>query len=883
VEWDYRHANITAENGEVIFDQNDVEMPAFWSQMATNVVVSKYFRIGVGTNAREKSLKTLIDRVTNTISKWGLDDGYFVNEAEAKMFNDELTHLLLYQKASFNSPVWFNVGCETEPQCSACFINSVQDTMDSILGLSRTEGMLFKFGSGTGTNFSSLRSSREKLSSGGFASGPVSFMRGFDSFAGVIKSGGRTRRAAKMVILNIDHPDILDFIDCKAHEEKKAWALIDAGYDGSFGGEAYNSVFFQNSNNSIRVTDDFMDAVIRDKDWSTRTVAGGVVVDTMKARELLRRASEATHICGDPGIQYDTIVNEWNTCSTSGRINASNPCSEFMFLDDSACNLSSLNLMQFRKPNADFDIDSFRRAVMIMLTAQEIIVDRASYPTAQITNNSKRYRPLGLGYANLGALLMANGLPYDSDEGRAYAAAITAIMTGQAYLTSAEIASRVGTFSEFTKNRESMLKVMNKHRTSVDRIERLRSLRDMIKYAKNVWDTAIKMGEQYGYRNSQVTLLAPTGTIGFMMDCDTTGIEPDIALVKFKKLAGGGIFKIVNNTVPEALKALNYTEVSISSILQYIESQGTIEGAPGLKDEHLPIFDCAFKPANGIRTIHYMGHLRMMAAVQPFLSGAISKTVNMPKDVTVEDIMDVYIEGWRLGLKSVAVYRDGCKRTQPLNTKLDDKKVIKIAGAEIKVEPKAVRRRLPEERQALTHKFSIAGHEGYITAGLYEDGMPGEIFVKMSKQGSVVSGLIDSFAIAISMAMQYGVPMQTLIDKFSHTRFEPSGWTGNKDIPMAKSIVDYIFRWMAIKFLPRDQMLQYVTTTDSQEISTEEGDDLAIIGADEARQDVIGQLENDRPFDNQSDAPPCSTCGEIMVRSGACYKCANCGSTSGCS
>ncbi|MEI6518572.1 MAG: vitamin B12-dependent ribonucleotide reductase [bacterium] len=883
VEWDYRHANITAENGEVIFDQDDVEMPAFWSQMATNVVVSKYFRIGAGSNTREKSLKTLIDRVTNTISKWGLDDGYFVNEAEAKMFNDELTHLLLYQKASFNSPVWFNVGCETEPQCSACFINSVQDTMDSILGLSRTEGMLFKFGSGTGTNFSTLRSSKERLSSGGFASGPVSFMRGFDSFAGVIKSGGRTRRAAKMVILNIDHPDILEFIDCKAHEEKKAWALIDAGYDGSFGGEAYNSVFFQNSNNSIRVTDDFMDAVIRDKDWHTRTVAGGVVVDTMKARELLRRASEATHICGDPGIQYDTIVNEWNTCTNSGRINASNPCSEFMFLDDSACNLSSLNLMQFRKPNADFDIDSFRRAVMIMLTAQEIIVDRASYPTAQITNNSKRYRPLGLGYANLGALLMANGLPYDSDEGRAYAAAITAIMTGQAYLTSAEIASRVGTFSEFTKNREPMLKVMNKHRTSVDRIERLRSLRDMIKYAKNVWDHAIKMGEQYGYRNSQVSLLAPTGTIGFMMDCDTTGIEPDIALVKFKKLAGGGIFKIVNNTVPEALKALNYQDAQISSILQYVEAQGTIEGAPGLKDEHLPIFDCAFKPANGIRTIHYMGHLRMMAAVQPFLSGAISKTVNMPKDVTVEDIMDVYIEGWRLGLKSVAVYRDGCKRTQPLNTKLDDKKIIKIAGTEIKVEPKAVRRRLPEERQALTHKFSIAGHEGYITAGLYEDGMPGEIFVKMSKQGSVVSGLIDSFAIAISMAMQYGVPMQTLIDKFSHTRFEPSGWTGNKDIPMAKSIVDYIFRWMAIKFLPRDQMLQYVTTTDDVEIKTDEVDDLAVIGADEARQDVIGQLESDRPFDNQSDAPPCSTCGEIMVRSGACYKCSNCGSTSGCS
>ena len=882
VEWEERYASITAENGEVIFEQNDVEMPAFWSQMATNVVVSKYFRVGLGQSTREKSLKTLITRVVDTLKKWGQEGGYFLTPVEARIFADELTHMLLHQQAAFNSPVWFNVGIETEPQCSACFINAVEDTMDAILGLARTEGMLFKFGSGTGTNFSSLRASRERLTSGGFASGPVSFMRGFDAFAGVIKSGGRTRRAAKMVILNIDHPDILEFIHCKAHEEKKAWALIDAGYDGSFGGEAYSSVMFQNSNNSVRVTDDFMDAVIRDKDWQTRAVTDGQALDTYKARELMREIAEAAHICGDPGIQFDTTVNEWNTCANSGRINASNPCSEFMFLDDSACNLSSLNLMKFRKPSGELHLDALRHAVRIMIVAQDIIVDRASYPTPQIGNNSKRFRPLGLGYANLGALLMASGLPYDSDEGRALAGAITAIMTGQAYLTSAELASRVGTFTEYTKNREPFLRVINKHRAQVDRIERLRPIRELIKTARGVWDEAMRLGEMYGYRNSQTTLLAPTGTIGFMMDCDTTGIEPDIALVKYKKLAGGGMLKIVNQTVPEALRRLGHTEAQISEILLYIEQNGTVEGAPGLQDEQLPVFDCAFKPANGLRSIHYLGHLRMMAAVQPFLSGAISKTVNLPKDATVDDVVDLLIEAWRLGVKSVATYRDGSKRTQPLNTKKDAAPVAvgTLERVDARIDYHVARRRLSDERRAVTHKFSVGGHEGYITVGLYDDGTPGEIFIKMSKQGSVVSGLMDSFAIAISLALQYGVPLQALVDKFSHTRFEPSGWTTNKEIPMAKSIVDYIFRWMAIKFLPKDITAQYVTPTRL----AEESDDRAEPGLEDEVAQLVQAVEGrTQSFDNQSDAPPCPSCGEIMVRNGSCYKCLNCGGTSGCS
>jgi len=906
LKWEDRYASITAENGEVIFEQNDVEMPVSWSQTATSIVVSKYFKVGVGQKEREKSLKSLINRVVRTLTSWGLEGGYFLTQEEADIYSAELTSVLVNQRAAFNSPVWFNLGSEPNPQCSACFINSVDDTMESILGLARTEGMLFKYGSGTGTNFSVLRSSKERLGNGGYASGPVSFMQGYDAFAGVIKSGGRTRRAAKMVILNADHPDIMQFINCKAHEEKKAWALIDAGYDGSFGGEAYSSVMFQNSNNSVRVTDEFMDAIIRDKEWSTRAVNGGEAVETMKARSIMRAMAEATHVCGDPGIQFDTIVNDWHTCPNSGRINASNPCSEYMFLDDSACNLSSINLMKFRREDGTFDTKGFKHTINLMVLSQEIIVDRSLYPTQSITLNSKRYRPLGLGYANLGALLLANGLPYDSDEGRAMAAAITAIMTGYAYQVSSDIASRVGTFGEYTRNAEPFMAVMRKHRTAVDRIDRLSSVNGLIAEARDIWDAAIMAGEKYGYRNAQVSVLAPTGTIGFMMDCDTTGIEPDIALVKYKKLAGGGMMKLVNNTVPMALTNLGYTEAQISDILHYIEEQDTIEGAPGLKDEHISVFDCAFKPANGIRFIHYMGHLRMMAAVQPFLSGAISKTVNLPREATVEDIEEVYIEAWRLGIKAVAVYRDGCKRTQPLNTKLDGKKDNSAAAQALgidKIEYKPVRRRLPDERTAMTHKFSIGGHEGYLTVGLYEDNTPGEIFVRMSKQGSVVSGLMDSFATAISMALQYGVPLQVLVDKFSHSRFEPSGWTTNPEIPMAKSIMDYIFRWMAIKLLPDSISSQYVTKTTITTNEEEEKDDVTnSIASDSAVEEdvkafsnVEEEAENSKKgkkksksavkmtFDNQSDAPPCPTCGEIMVRNGACYKCMYCGSTSGCS
>ena len=882
VEWEGRQASITAENGEVIFEEKEVEMPTFWTQMATNVVVSKYFKVGLGKTNREKSLKSLITRVVETITRWGAEGSYFTSAAEARIFADELTHLVLHQQAAFNSPVWFNVGTEETPQCSACFINSVDDTMDSILGLAHTEGMLFKFGSGTGTNFSSLRSSRERLTSGGYASGPVSFMRGYDAFAGVIKSGGRTRRAAKMVILNVDHPDILDFIQCKAHEEKKAWALIDAGYDGSFGGEAYASILFQNSNNSVRVTDDFMDAVIRDREWQTHAIRDGQVMDTYRAREVMHALSEAAHVCGDPGMQFDTTINEWHTCANSGRISASNPCSEYMFLDDSACNLASLNLMKFRKANGEFDVEAFRHAITLLVLAQEIIVDNASYPTPLISENSKHYRPLGLGYANLGALLMANGLPYDSDEGRTVAAALTAIMTGQAYKASAMIASRVGAFSEYPRNRDPFLRVISKHRAQVDRIERLCSVKELLKTARATWDEAMQLGEQYGFRNAQVTVLAPTGTIGFMMDCDTTGIEPDIALVKYKKLVGGGLLKIVNQTVPEALKHLGYSDAQISEILLYIEQQGSIEGAPGLQEAHLAVFDCAFKPANGIRSIQYMGHLRMMSAVQPFISGAISKTVNLPADATIEDITDVYTEAWRLGVKAVAVYRDGCKRTQPLNTKLESKgkgKGSAESKTDAKVEYKPVRRRLPDERRALTHKFSVGGHEGYLTVGTYDDGTAGEIFVRMSKQGSVVSGLMDSFATAISLALQYGVPLQVLVDKFSHTRFEPSGWTTNKEIPMAKSIMDYIFRWMAIKLLPKEVSANYVTpTTLDEELAPRVPPTIE----DEVSA-LVRQVEGKITFDNQSDAPPCPTCGEIMVRNGSCYKCHNCGGTSGCS
>ena len=881
VEWDVRAAVIGNEKGNVVFEQRDVEIPKFWSQQATNIVVSKYFRGTIGAPERERSVKQLIGRVVDTITMWARTQKYFASEDDLQGFSDDLKHLLVYQKAAFNSPVWFNCGFEKAPQCSACFINSVQDTMESILGLAKTEGMLFKFGSGTGSNLSAIRSSQELLAGGGTASGPVSFMKGFDAFAGVIKSGGKTRRAAKMVILNADHPDIEEFINCKVEEEKKAWALIDAGYDGSFTGPAYSSVFFQNSNNSVRVTDEFMRAVLDDGEWTTKAVRDGAPMQTFKARDLMRQIAEATHICGDPGMQFDTTVNDWHTCPNTARINASNPCSEYMFLDDSACNLASINLMKFLTDDGELDPVSFEAACRTMITAQEILVDNSSYPTPAIAKNSHEYRPLGLGYANLGALLMSKGLPYDGDSGRDYAAAITALMHGAAFAQSAKIArDHGGPFAGYEKNREPFLRVMRKHRAALKDINKTHMPKDLFEAAKNVWDEVIELGEQHGFRNAQSTVLAPTGTIGFMMDCDTTGVEPDIALVKYKKLVGGGLMKIVNQTVPMALTKLGYTAQQVKEIVEYIDENETIEGAPHVKDKDLPVFDCAFKPARGVRSIHYMGHVRMMGAVQPFLSGAISKTVNVPKEATVEEIQQAYIDSWRMGAKAVSIYRDGSKRTQPLNTSKDKEKVAAAALAG------PTRRRLPDERHAITHKFDIAGHEGYITVGLFEDGTPGELFLVMAKEGSTISGFADAFAQAISYALQYGVPLQDLVDKFSHVRFEPSGMTKNPDVRFAKSIVDYIFRWMAAKFLSAEAQFragvnnrEEATATAPQQLPL---DAAAAAGASATAAITSPRTSSFAAMQNQEDAPPCSTCGSIMVRSGSCYKCANCGTTSGC-
>ena len=879
IEWELRSAVIGNEKGQIVFEQRDVEMPRFWSQQATNIVVSKYFRGQIGTPERERSVKQLVGRVVDTITGWARKQQYFASEDDLSAFADDLKHLLVYQKAAFNSPVWFNVGFEKYPQCSACFINSVQDTMESILTLAKTEGMLFKYGSGTGSNLSSIRSSRELLAGGGTASGPVSFMKGFDAFAGVIKSGGKTRRAAKMVILNADHPDIVEFINCKVEEERKAWALIDAGYDGSFTGPAYASVFFQNSNNSVRVTDEFMRAVMDDGEWHTHAVRDGAPMDTYKARDLMRQIAEATHVCGDPGLQFDTTVNDWHTCPNTARINASNPCSEYMFLDDSACNLASINLMKFVDESGELDATAFDAACRTLITAQEILVDNSSYPTEAIARNSHAYRPLGLGYANLGALLMSRGLPYDGEAGRDYAAAITAVMHGAAFAQSSKIArDHGGPFSGYEANREPFLRVMRKHRAALKDIDRTHVPKDLLQAAKNVWDEAVEMGEQYGYRNAQATVLAPTGTIGFMMDCDTTGVEPDIALVKYKKLVGGGLMKIVNQTVPMALQKLGYSPQQVKEIIEYIDENETIEGAPHIKDNHLPVFDCAFKPARGVRSIHYMGHVRMVGAVQPFISGAISKTVNVPKDATVEEIQQAYIDSWRLGTKAVSIYRDGSKRTQPLNTSRDKEKTAAAA-----VDPGPRRRKLPDERHALTHKFDIQGHEGYVTVGLFDDGQPGEIFLVMAKEGSTISGFADAFAQAISYALQYGVPLQDLVDKFSHVRFEPSGMTKNPDVRFAKSIVDYIFRWMATKFLSPDAQFRAGVNVREDYVSTPEQlalDVAAAAGA--APTAAVKSLSSFAAIQNQEDAPPCSTCGSIMVRSGSCYKCANCGTTSGC-
>ena len=891
IEWEARSAVIGNEQGEVVFEQRDAEVPAFWSQQAANIVVSKYFRGVLGTPERERSVKQLIGRVVDTITGWARQDRYFAGDADLRAFSDDLKHLLVFQKAAFNSPVWFNCGFEKAPQCSACFINSVDDTMESILTLARTEGMLFKYGSGTGTNLSSIRSSRELLGGGGTASGPVSFMKGYDAFAGVIKSGGKTRRAAKMVVLNADHPDIVEFINCKVDEERKAWALIDAGYDGSFTGTAYSSVFFQNSNNSVRVPDDFMRAVVDDEQWETRAVTDpGRVMETHRARGLMRLIAEGTHVCGDPGMQFDTTINDWHTCPKTDRIKASNPCSEYMFLDDSACNLASLNLMQFLDEGGQFDAAAFAAAVRTIITAQEIIVGNASYPTKAIERNSHDYRPLGLGYANLGALLMSRGIPYDSDEGRDWAAALTALMTGEAYAQSARIArDHGGPFAGFDGNREPFLRVMNKHRDALRGVNSERVPDALFAAASRAWDDAVELGGAHGYRNAQATVLAPTGTIGFMMDCDTTGVEPDIALVKYKKLVDGGLMKIVNTTVPMALRNLGYDEPQVDAIVAHIDEHETIEGAPDLEPEHLPVFDCAFKPARGSRSIHHMGHIRMIGAVQPFISGAISKTINVPPDATVEEIEQAYLDAWRLGTKAVSIYRDGSKRTQPLNTTRTGpaaESAAAAASADAAAGAGPSRRRLPDERQAITHKFDIAGHEGYITVGLFEDGAPGEIFLVMAKEGSTISGFADAFAQAVSYALQYGVPLQVLVDKFSHVRFEPSGRTRNRDVAIAKSIVDYIFRWMATKFLsPEAQFRAGVNVTAETEPVDAAGPAARDASAGPARSSTAAvAVGRGAPFaiQNDQDAPSCSTCGAIMIRNGSCYKCVNCGATSGC-
>ncbi len=894
VEWERRTALIGNDKGQVIFRQENVEVPKAWSQTATNIVASKYFHGKPNTNERESSVRQLIGRVVDTIVRWGDEGGYFADTESKNAFRDELAHLLVEQKMAFNSPVWFNVGVQPKPQCSACFINSVQDSMDSIMNLAKTEGMLFKWGSGTGTNFSSLRGSRESLSGGGIASGPVSFMKGFDAFAGVIKSGGKTRRAAKMVILNVDHPDIMEFIESKMKEERKAQVLIEQGYNSSIDGEAYSSVFFQNANHSVRVTDDFMRAVEDDRDWWTRNVNDGKPVEKYRARDLMREMSESAWQCGDPGMQYDTTINRWHTCKSTDRINASNPCSEYMFLDDTACNLASLNLLKFYGDNGQFDAAGFRHSVDVTITAQEILVDNASYPTEKIARNSHDFRPLGIGYANLGALLMSMALPYDSDGGRDFCGAVTALLTGESYAQSARIAERMGPFGGYVRNREPMLDVIRMHRDSLRPIKEENVQPSLLRAAQESWDAALELGEKFGYKNSQVSVLAPTGTIGFMMDCDTTGIEPDLALVKQKRLVGGGVIKIVNNTVPQALMKLGYPPEQVAQIVDYIDAEGKIEGAPGLKPEHLPVFDCSLTPMGGGRSIAWRGHLRMMAAAQPFLSGAISKTINMPEESTVEDISEAYIESWKLGLKAVAIYRDNSKRSQPLSA-AGKKEEAKPAGAEAvaaKAAPAVVpaaeqqelftdrarRRKLQNERSSITHKFSIGGHEGYLTVGKYEDGTPGEIFIKMAKEGSTLSGIMDAFALSVSIALQYGVPLRAIVDKFVNSRFEPSGYTGNPEIRYAKSIVDYLGRWLGGKFISRDYLdADVIEETAAPAASASKSPVTATVSK-------VAEVElGTRPRAAIDDAPSCSECGMLMTPNGSCYKCANCGSTSGCS
>jgi ribonucleoside-diphosphate reductase alpha chain len=947
-----RSAAIKDENGKVLFEQTNCEIPASWTQLATNVVVSKYF-YGDPNNPKERehSVRQLIHRVTRTIADWGVADGYFDTPEDGERFYRDLTWLCLHQYGSFNSPVWFNVGLyhqygvvgtkcnwhynvstgELEqpenpyeyPQASACFIQSVGDNMEDIMRLATSEAMLFKFGSGTGTDLSTIRSSREKLSGGGKPSGPLSFMRVYDQIAAVVKSGGKTRRAAKMQSIKVWHPDVMEFIECKWKEEQKAHALIREGYESNFNGEAYSSVMFQNANLSVRVTDDFMEAVSEDKMWKTRWISEKCTAEppTYKARDVLNRMADCAWHCGDPGVQYDTTINKWHTCPNSGRINASNPCSEYMFLDNTACNLASINLMKFRRDDGSFDYQGFMTACRLFFIAQEILVDHAAYPTDRIAYNSHLYRPLGLGYSNLGSLIMTAGVPYDSATAHGICGSLTALLHGAANLASAEMAGVVGPFAAYEENAEPMMRVMQMHRNAVEQIDNAgpHYLKDA---AREVWDRVLDLGRRNGFRNAQATVLAPTGTISFMMDCDTTGIEPDIALVKYKQLAGGGMLKIVNQSVPLGLRNLGYSPEQMVDIEKYVDDRDTIEGAPHLKDEHLAVFDCAFTPANGTRSIRWQAHVEMMAAAQPFLSGAISKTVNMPKDTTVQDIADAYFWGWKLGLKAIAIYRDGSKQSQPLSTKSEGKKAEEAAQSAV---TKPRRERLPDTRNSVTHKFSIAGHEGYINVGLYPDGRPGEVFITMAKEGSTIGGLMDSFGTAISISLQYGVPLEVLVNKFSHTRFEPMGHTNNPDIRFAKSVVDYIFRWLGLTFLasyreeqkakaellsntageiasatkptptPATKSNGNVTTTPvngngaevpavsnytkAKFVGLSDAPPVWSVSTTPARED-----SRDAQFAKfQGDAPACDSCGSVTVRNGNCYLCHNCGNSLGCS
>ncbi|HUA10774.1 MAG TPA: vitamin B12-dependent ribonucleotide reductase [Solirubrobacteraceae bacterium] len=907
IEWETRDA-VIGHGESVVFEQRDVEFPRSWSQNATNIVAQKYFRGHLGSPERERSVREMVSRVAGTITGWGRSGGYFATEEDARTFNHELTHILVNQLAAFNSPVWFNVGFEESPQCSACFILSVEDTMESILDWNTKEGMIFRGGSGSGINLSNIRGSKEPLAKGGTASGPVSFMRGADAWAGTIKSGGKTRRAAKMVVLDVDHPDIGEFIWCKAHEEDKAQALRDAGFDMSIDGDGFKSIQYQNANNSVRVTDEFMRAVEEDGDWHliARTT-GEPIGGPLKARELMGEIAAAAWRCADPGVQYDTTINDWHTCPVSGRINASNPCSEYMHVDDSACNLASINLMRFRRGDGTLDVAAFEHTVDIVLLAQEIIVGPSSYPTEEIARNARAFRQLGLGYANLGAYLMADGMPYDSEEGRGTAAAITALMTGRAYRRSAEIAGvlGIGTYDRYGENRDAHNAVMRMHRDASHAIPHSACPDSaLLEAAHRSWDDAVELGERFGYRNAQATVLAPTGTISFLMDCDTTGIEPDFSLVKYKELVGGGQMTIVNRTVPLALETLGYAPEQIAQIEAHVSEHGSIVGAPGLADEHLPVFDVAV----GERAISHMGHIRMMGAVQPFISGAISKTVNMPFETTVDDIADAYMQAWKLGVKALAIYRDGSKTAQALRTDAqqlqtldtDVDAVVQRAVADALAAAGPQRKRMPRERQSITHKFSIAGHEGYITAGMYEDGSVGEIFLTdIGKEGSTLRGMMNAFATAISIALQYGVPLETLVRKFSYMRFEPEGVTGNPEIPFAKSLPDYIMRWLASRFLDAETQEELGILTPEVRSRKASEDTVISVTASDTHGPSAQATGDGQPAPAASaltDSPPviparlqgldlgpaCSQCGGMMQRTGSCYTCPSCGNNTGC-